>query len=316
MPVTSQTNEIKIIREYDAPVKSVWDAWANPEEAAQWWGPRGFTITTHSKDLKVGGNWTYTMHGPNGVDYPNRTDYFEVEPLKKLVYDHGAAEGQKPLFRVVVTFTEYGTKTKMDMSMILPTPEAAERTRSFIKDAGGDATWDRLAEYLEKKISGKDKFVINRSFETSIERMFEMWTDPQQFSQWIAPTGFNTEYKRANITPGGSSFYCMTNGQIKMYGRAEYKKIEKPNVIVYTQQFCDENENITRHPMAATWPETMLTAIHLTTEEPNRTRVTITWEPYGTVTAEELQTFIGARGGMTQGWTGSLDKLEEHLLKS
>lgn len=48
-------------------------------------------------------------------------------------------------------------------------------------------------------------------------------------------------------------------------------------------------------------------------EAPDRTRVTITWQPYGKITAQEIETFVKAKGGMTQGWTGSLDKLESHL---
>jgi len=42
-------------------------------------GPRGFTTTTHSKDLRPGGSWIYTMHAPDGTDFPNRTNYLEVE---------------------------------------------------------------------------------------------------------------------------------------------------------------------------------------------------------------------------------------------
>jgi hypothetical protein len=38
----------------------------------------------------------------------------------------------------------------MEMTMTLATPEEAERTREFIKKAGGNSTWDRLAEYLER----------------------------------------------------------------------------------------------------------------------------------------------------------------------
>ncbi len=61
-----------------------------PDRLEKWWGPRGFTLTTHSKDLRAGGTWRYTMHGPDGVDYPNVTKYLVVEPYKKLVYfDHG-----------------------------------------------------------------------------------------------------------------------------------------------------------------------------------------------------------------------------------
>ena len=146
--------------------------------------------------------------------------------------------------------------------------------------------------------------------------MFEMWTNPKHFSKWLAPTGFEMEFIRSDIRPGGSTFYFMTNNKdVKMYGRAEYQKIEKPNRIVYTQQFCDEKENMSRHPMAPTWPATMLTTVELTEETPDRTRVTVTWETYGDTTREELETFINAKAGMTQGWTGSFDKLEEYLSK-
>lgn len=313
MAAKNSSNEIHITRVYDAPVKAVWDAWTDPAQVAIWWGPRGFTLTTHSKDLRPGGTWNYTMHGPDGVDYPNITTYYEVEEQKKLVYDHGASETQPPLFRVTVLFSESDGKTKMDMTMALPTREAAEETKKFIKKAGGNSTWDRLAEYLEKKSNGKEKFVIARSFDAPIERMFEMWTNPKHFTKWLPPAGAEMEFIRADIRPGGSTFYLMTGIHGKMYGRAEYKEIEKPNRLVYTQQFCDENEKISRHPMAPTWPETMLTTVTLTAEGVEQTRVTVTWEPMGAVTREELETFINARAGMNQGWTGSFDKLEAHL---
>ncbi len=316
MPAKPESNEIRITRVYDAPVRAVWDAWTDPDQVAQWWGPRGFSLTTHSKDLRPGGHWNYTMHGPDGVDYPNTTHYLEVKECSKLVYDHGASDDRPPLFRVSVLFSEIDGQTKMEMSMTLPTPEAAEETRKFIKKAGGDATWDRLAEFLEEESSGKHTFVINRSFDAPLDLMFEMWSNPSHFSKWLAPTGFEMQFIRSDIRPGGSTFYFITGqGGAKMYGRAEYREIEKPDRIVYTQQFCDENEKVARHPMSPTWPETMLTTVNLTAEGPSRTRVTVTWEPHGATTPEELETFIKSRGGMSQGWTGSFDKLEAYLAK-
>jgi len=316
MAAKENSNEISIIRIYDAPVKAVWEAWTDPEQVSKWWGPRGFTLTTHSKDLKPGGHWHYTMHGPDGVDYPNQTKYYEVEECSRLVYDHGASEDRPPLFRVTVTFSEQKKKTKMHMVMSLATPEAATEIKKFIKKAGGNATWDRLAEYLEKSASGKEQFVINRTFDAPIDLMYEMWTNPKHFSKWIAPTGFSMNYIRSDIKVGSSTFNMMTNNKdTKMYSRAKYIEMNRPHRIVYTQQFCDENENISRHPHAPTWPETMLTTVTLDEEAPNRTRVTITWEAFGPVTAEEIATFIKARGGMTQGWTGSFDKLEAYLLE-
>lgn len=314
MATKNNSNEIKIIRVYDAPVKLVWEAWTDPQQVAKWWGPRGFTLTTHSKDLRVGGHWHYTMHGPDGVDYPNKTIYYEVEKYSRLVYDHGGNDEQKPLFRVTVNFSESKGKTTMDMTMTLPTPEAATEMKKFIKKAGGNATWDRLAEYLDKETTDKETFVINRTFDAPLETMFEMWTNPKHFSQWLAPTGFEMKFLRSDIKTNGATLYMMTNGKdITMYGRAKYLEVSKPNRIVYTQEFCDEKENLSRHPLAPTWPATMLTTVTLSEEGPNQTRVSIHWETYGNVTAEELETFIKGKPGMTLGWTGSFDKLEEYL---
>src|ERR1044071_3487231 len=113
MVAKSNSNEIRITRVYEAPVQAVWDAWTDPEQVAHWWGPRGFTLTTHSKDFRVGGTWRYTMHGPDGTDYENVTPYLEIVPLKKLVYDHGASDDRPPLFRVTVLFSEVPNGTKL-----------------------------------------------------------------------------------------------------------------------------------------------------------------------------------------------------------
>jgi uncharacterized protein YndB with AHSA1/START domain len=314
MAAKNNSNDLKITRVYDAPVKVVWEAWTDVKQVAKWWGPRGFTITTHSKDLKPGGFWNYTMHGPDGVDYPNVTKYYEVEKYHKLVYDHGANENQPPLFRVTVLFNENKNKTTMNMTMAFESPEKATEIGKFIKKAGGNSTWDRLGEYLEKEATGKEKFVINRTFESPINLMFEMWSNPEHLSQWLAPTGFSMKFYRSEIKTGGSTFYMMTNGSnVTMYGRIKYLEISKPNKMVYSQQFVDEKENISRHPFAPTWPETMLTTVTFTEESPTSTRITVEWETYGEVTSEELAAFVKEKPGMTVGWTGSFDKLESYI---
>ena len=100
MPAKNNPNDIRIVRVYDAPVKAVWDAWTDPKQLANWWGPRGFTITTNSKDLRIGGHWNLTMHGPDGTNFPNYIKYIDVVTHSKLVYEHGGAENQPPMFRL------------------------------------------------------------------------------------------------------------------------------------------------------------------------------------------------------------------------
>jgi uncharacterized protein YndB with AHSA1/START domain len=306
-------HEIRLQRIYAAPVQAVWDAWTDPAQAAHWWGPRGFTLTTHSKDLRPGGSWVYTMHGPDGTDYPNITHYFEVEPLARLVYDHGASADSPPLFRVTVTFADIDGQTHLDMRMALASPEAAAQTRQFIRQAGGNSTWDRLDEYLGKKLKDEDKFVINRSFDAPQELMFAMWTQPEHLARWLPPSGMEMRVLRADMRVGGGSFYCMSGPSHTLYGRSHYEEIHPFDRIVYTQQFCDEHEQPAHHPMAPEWPDTMRTTVQLHAEGPRRTRVTVTWEAAGAVRPAQLAAFLGARAGMTQGWTGSFDKLEAVL---
>ena len=310
MPAKKPSNEIHLTRIFDAAVHRVWDAWTDPKQWAQWWGPRGFSITTHHKEVKVGGTWVYTMHGPDGVDYPNSITCLEVKKHARLVYDHGASADSPPLFRVTVVFSEQQGSTKMQMTMALPSAAAAVQTKQFIKGAGGDTTWDRLAEYL----APTDCFFFNRTFDASVETLFDAWTDPVHLMRWLPPAGFTMRFIEAKIRPGGASFYCMQGpNDMKMYGKAHYREISRPDRIVYTQSFCDEHGKIARHPMSATWPETMLTTVTLNPESPDTTRVTIKWEVFGDANAAERETFRNAKGGMTQGWTGSLEKLAAFL---
>ncbi len=89
------------------------------------------------------------------------------------------------------------------------------------------------------------------------------------------------ELLRPDLAQGKTSFYKMSNGDLTMYGRAQYLELQSPLRLVYTQQFCDEHEAISRHPLSPIWPETMPATVTFAAEGPSRTRVTVQWQPYG-----------------------------------
>lgn len=312
----TKSNKIEITRIYDAPVKMVWDAWTEDKQVAKWWGPRGFSLTIHSKDLRSAGHWHYTMHGPDGKDYENTTKYHEVEKYQRLVYDHGGHKDRPPLFHVTATFTDVGGKTKLDMSMTFETSEVAEEMKKFIKKAGGNGTWDRLAEYLEDKQYGQDVFVLARSFEAPIDVVFDMWTNESHFQRWMGPTGSTITFIECDIRPGGISFYEMQFAGNTMYGKIEHKEIIKPKRLVYKQWFSTKDGRLGKHPLAPTWPTYMLTTVIFSEEEPDQTRISLKWEIFGEATKEEREIFHTAKPGMQDGWTGSFDKLEELLVSN
>ena len=313
MAANPSSNEIHLTRVYDAPLHRVWDAWTIPAQIEQWWGPRGFTLTTHHKDLRAGGTWRYTMHGPDGVDYPNLATYHVVETHRRLVYDHGATDATPPLFRVTATFSEADGQTTLDLVFALSTPEAAAEIARHIKQAGGEATWDRLAEHLAESAGGRRLFVINRTLAAPIEQVYAQWTQPEPLAQWLPPPGTRMHFLRADLAVGQSTLFVIAGEQGQMHVKAHYRVLEAPRHIVYTQQFVDAQERPAPAPGAAAWPATLLTTVQLTAEAPDRTRVTLTCEPHGDATNPEVDAFVGERPGMTRGWTHAFDTLEARL---
>lgn len=143
--------EIVISRLLDAPREKVFQVWTTPDHVAKWWGPSVFTNTILVMDVRPGGIWRFIMHGPDGVDYPNRIDFIEVVPLERLVYSHRDDGGADTVhFHVTVTFEDEGGQTRLTMRSLFDT--AAERNRvvdEYGAIEGGRQMLERLVEFLK-----------------------------------------------------------------------------------------------------------------------------------------------------------------------
>lgn len=151
----SDPRVIEGTRLLDAPRNLIFAAFSDPKHLARWWGPNGFTTTTHSFDFRVGGVWRFAMHGPDGRDYQNRVTYDEIVPPERIVYRHGGSGDVEPVqFTQTVTFQDVGGKTRLTWRSVFPSLE--ERAR-VIKEYGADKglvqTMARLADYLAEASS-------------------------------------------------------------------------------------------------------------------------------------------------------------------
>ena len=55
---SSAERELVLSRVFDAPRKMVWEAWTDPEQVAQWWGPNGFSTRIEEMDVRPGSVWS------------------------------------------------------------------------------------------------------------------------------------------------------------------------------------------------------------------------------------------------------------------
>jgi uncharacterized protein YndB with AHSA1/START domain len=140
--------EINTTRIINFPINLVFEAWTNPDHLKNWWGPKGFTNTFNSFELKPGGKWSFIMHGPEKGNYPNECVFIIVEKNKLLVWDHL----QNPKFYVIVQFIEIEkNKTKIIFRQLFDSIELCEKIRSFTIGKN-DENFDRLEKELEKML--------------------------------------------------------------------------------------------------------------------------------------------------------------------
>ncbi len=144
--------EMVITRLIAAPRELVFKAFTDVEHISSWWGPDGFSTTTYSMDVRPGGEWRYTMHGPDGRDYENRVFYLEVTPPERLVYRHGGDDEVKGgvSFESTVTFVQQDGKTLVTLRGLFPTAAEFKRVaEEYGAIEGGHQTLARLARFVE-----------------------------------------------------------------------------------------------------------------------------------------------------------------------
>lgn len=149
-PIWSLDREIVLSRVFDAPRELVFRMWTEREHLTRWFGPRGFTCTTHEFEARVGGRWRFEMRSPDGKVYPNRIEYLEITPPERLVYDHGTGQDDDPeRFRVTITFDEQANKkTVVTMRQLHPSKAQRDAKIGFGAVELGHQTLDKLADHL------------------------------------------------------------------------------------------------------------------------------------------------------------------------
>ena len=147
--LSTEDRELVMTRLLNAPRELVWKAWTDPKHLINWFGPKGFRNTFHEIDIRPGGIWKFTMHGPDGTDYPNKVVYDKIVKPDYITYTHSNFD-ETEMFKVKVSFEDVEGKTKLTMRILFATVEEMEAKKKFGAVEGGNSTLDKLEEELKK----------------------------------------------------------------------------------------------------------------------------------------------------------------------
>jgi uncharacterized protein YndB with AHSA1/START domain len=146
-------------RVFAAPRAMVYAAFADPKQVVEWWGPHGFTTTVQRMDLRAGGKWVLTMHGPDGANYPNEMTFLSVRPEEcvELELVGGRAGGEPVRLRKTITWEDAPGGTRLTLRSEFPSREARDtNVREYGAVQGSRDLFERLAAVLASTPSEKE----------------------------------------------------------------------------------------------------------------------------------------------------------------
>lgn len=110
---------------------AVYAAFAAPQRLARWWGPDGFRNTFAVCDFRPGGARRFTMHAPDGKDYPNESQFLELVRSERVVIRHLNA----PHFVLTVELRAEGQGTRVQWTQVFDDPVVAQAVRPIVEPA-------------------------------------------------------------------------------------------------------------------------------------------------------------------------------------
>lgn len=234
--------DLVLQRVFDAPRTLVFQAWTDPEQVAQWWGPHGFTNPRCEWDPRPGGAIRIDMRAPDGTLYPMTGAFDEITPPERLVFTSSALDDRgQPLFevRTTITLAAQGAQTALTVTaqVLRSTPEAAPHL------GGARVGWSQQLERLDAHLAqaatpaapDDRDLIATRAYDAPRDLVFQMWTDPQHVAQWWGPKGFTTTIHEMDVRPGGVWRFTMHGPDgVDYENHIIYDEIRKPERLVYT----------------------------------------------------------------------------------
>lgn len=93
------TADLVITRTLHAPRAVVFQAFAEAEHLAAWWGPKGCRLEVRHLDFRPGGRFHYGMHMPGGLVMWGTFDYREINAPEKIVFVNAFADADGKVIR-------------------------------------------------------------------------------------------------------------------------------------------------------------------------------------------------------------------------
>jgi len=147
---TPSDDQIRIVRDFDAPAALVFRAWTSPELVARWWHADRGSVTSIDIDLRVGGRWRYVMVASGGFEVAFHGEFREIVPDERLVTTEVYEGAPDDEALTTTTFAEAEGRTRVEILVV----HGSKRARDMHLESGMEDGLQRALELLEELTHG------------------------------------------------------------------------------------------------------------------------------------------------------------------
>lgn len=149
--------KVKVVKEFDADIQKVWEAWTNSEILDKWWAPHPWRAETKEMSFEEGGYWLYSMVGPDGERLYSRFDYNTIDEPEQFTAtdsfcdENGNKTGEPfPSMEWTVKFSDIDNGTRVEVVVIAKDKADIEKMLETGFEEGFKKGLDNLEEVLSR----------------------------------------------------------------------------------------------------------------------------------------------------------------------
>lgn len=147
--VDKENLEVRDTRLFNASPERLFAAYTNPEQIAQWWGPRKYKTVVEGMDVTVGGTWRYVHIDNEGTEHAFHGVYQKIDEPYLLVYTFEYEPYPGHVLVETVRFEEQDGKCLVSTVSKYANIEDLEGMVSMGMEDGARESQERLAKLVE-----------------------------------------------------------------------------------------------------------------------------------------------------------------------
>lgn len=322
MPITSVLKDhenltMTVVAEFAAPVRRLWDAYADPRQLEKFWGPEGWPAAFTRHDMYVGGRSHYYLTGPEGERSYGWWEFLAVDQGRSFEVTDGFAESdgspnpELPTMRMTYLFEECEAGSRLVATTYFNSVEELEQLLGMGMEQGLRSAMSQIDEVVEDlssfaagraaeaQLLSDTQVRIARVIRGSVQQVWDAHHDSGLLRRWLTgPEGW--QFTDCQVAGGVGETYRYAwadeNGENGFALTGEVLESQPPFREVTTESMEGFDGPAARNEQTLTPVEggTLLTLVIAYASQEQRDQILAT--------------------GMTDGMEASYSRLEERAL--